>query len=99
MLRDSGARGVFFSPSTVANEAGETRQTFLQKLLPELDKLYPGDSLNLSSYPHLKQVVQTGHHNMRGVIKFKDALVYADARMSGFSLPQNSSDAQLFECY
>ena len=25
VLKDSGARGVFFSPSTVANEAGDTR--------------------------------------------------------------------------
>jgi acyl-CoA synthetase (AMP-forming)/AMP-acid ligase II len=34
-LRDSGARGLIFSPSTIVNEKSkETRLSFLQKLMP-----------------------------------------------------------------
>jgi hypothetical protein len=98
-LRESGARGLLFSPSTAVNEAGDSRQSFVQRLMPELNKLYPGDELNLSGYPNLKQIIQTDHNNIRGVIKFKDSLVYANTALSGFSLPQNSSASQLYECY
>lgn len=45
VLKDSGVRGMLYSPSTVANDDGETRQTFLQKLMPDLEKMYPGDQL------------------------------------------------------
>ena len=48
-LKDSGARGFLFSPQTVIshdeNHHSVTRQTFLQKLMPELHSLYPGDEL------------------------------------------------------
>lgn len=67
--------------------------------MPELESLYPGDAIKLSAYPDLKQIIQTGHSNVRGVIKFKDSLVFANSSLSGFSLPQNSSNATLFECY
>lgn len=58
-LKDSSARGFLFSPQTVvsrdeATHHNVTRQTFLQKLMPELHDLYPGDELNLRGYPHLK---------------------------------------------
>jgi len=85
-LRDSGARGIVFSPSTEADECCN-RADYINKLMPELDKLYPGDAINVRSYPLLKQIIQTGHNNMRGVIKYKDALVYANPALSGFSLP------------
>ena len=97
-LKDSGARGLFFSPQTPI-DGGVTRQTYLQKLMPELEKLYPGDALKLSNYPLLKSIVQSGHSNIRGTIKFKDSLVYANTKMSAFSIPQNDSAAILFECY
>ena len=32
-------------------------------------------------------------------MKFKDALVYANSSISAYSLPQNSTNDQLFECY
>ena len=67
--------------------------------MPELDTYYPGDELKLSNYPHLKNIVQTGHKNIRGTIKFKDSLVYANTRLNPFSLPTNESSMQLFECY
>ena len=35
-LASSKAKGLFFSPLTETSE-GNTRQTFLQKLIPELD--------------------------------------------------------------
>jgi hypothetical protein len=36
---------------------------------------------------------------MRGVIKFKDSLVFANAALSGYTLPQNDSSHALFESY
>lgn len=86
-LKDSGARGLVFSPSTQVDEEGATRQQFVDKLMPELDSMYPGDPLSLSAYPHLKQIVQTGHGNIRGVIKYKDALAYAIPQLSPYELP------------
>jgi hypothetical protein len=85
-LKDSGSRGLMFSPQTVISQEknGEqvTRQTFLQKLMPELHSLYPGDELSLQNYPELKQIIQLGHTTIRGVIKFKDSMVYANPRFS-----------------
>ena len=86
-LRDSGARGLFFSPSTSVNDDGDTRANLVQKLMPGLDSSYPGDELNLASYPNLKSIVQTGHQNLRGIIKFKDSLVYANPQFNCFTLP------------
>ena len=98
-LRDSGARGLFLSPSTSVNEKGDTRASFISKLMPSLESSYPGDALNVPRYPNLKSIVQSGHANIRGIIKFKDALVYADPQFNCFSLPQNTVDADLFESY
>jgi hypothetical protein len=67
--------------------------------MPELDKLYPGDALKLSNYPLLKSIVQSGHSNIRGTIKFKDSLVYANPKWNSCSLPQNDASHILFECY
>ena len=53
-LKDSGARGLLFSPSTKVNDEGDNRESLLQKLMPELGSLFPGDSLNLSAFPNLK---------------------------------------------
>lgn len=86
-LTDSGARGIVFSPTTPSDDSGATRQSILEDLMPELSSLYPGDALKASSYPHLKQIVQTDHANIRGVIKFKDALVYANPAISAYSIP------------
>jgi len=37
-----------FSPQTVINQENHTtRETYLKKLMPELNKLYPGDELKL----------------------------------------------------
>jgi len=55
-LRDSGARGLLFSPSSSVSSA-ESRLNLVQSLMPELSKNYPGDELNVSSYPNLKQII------------------------------------------
>jgi hypothetical protein len=52
--------------------------------MPELHSLYPGDELNLKAYPHLKQIIQLGHTTIRGVIKFKDSMVYANPKISNY---------------
>ena len=49
--------------------------------------MYPGDAIKLQEYPLLKNIVQTGHQNIRGINKYKDSLVYANAALSGFTLP------------
>ncbi|CDW74005.1 amp-binding protein [Stylonychia lemnae] len=102
-LNDSDARGILFSPSTeIAHSSnGEhvTRKTFLQKLMPELHNLYPGDEIALKSYPHLKQIIQLGHHTIRGVIKFKDSMVYASPSLSTVQIPDNRADDQAFVSY
>ena len=92
---DSGAKGLLFSPQTSISQDSEgnqvTRETFLKKLLPELHSLYPGDELELKNYPYLKQIIQVGHHSIRGIIKFKDAMVYANPRISLVQIPENST--------
>jgi len=56
-LATSGARGLIFSPSTETGDEGATRQTFLQKLMPELSSMYAGDEPNLAKYPNLKHII------------------------------------------
>lgn len=67
--------------------------------MPELENAYKGDQINLSAYPMLKSITQTGFNNIRGVHTFKDAMVYANPKFNCFSLPVNSSNAQLYECF
>jgi hypothetical protein len=67
--------------------------------MPELHSLYPGDELNLKAYPHLKQIIQLGHHTIRGVIKFKDAMVYANPSLSNFEIPENQANDGAFSSY
>ena len=90
-LATSKAKGLIFSPSTETSE-GQTRQSFLQKLMPELDTVYLGSEISLSKFPHLKHVVQTGHSAMRGVNKFRDLPVYANPAMSSRQIPENQGD-------
>lgn len=97
-LKDSGARGLFFSPDTEAGE-GVTRKSIVQKLMPQLESTYKGDAVNLSAYPLLKSITQTGFNNIRGIHTFKDSLVYANSKYNCFSLPVNNSSTQLFECF
>ncbi len=102
-LKDSGARGLLFSPQTVISQGEDghniSRETHFRKLLPELHHLYPGDELNLKNYPYLKQIIQVGHQTIRGVIKFKDAMVYANPRLSATELPVNNSKDAAYESY
>ena len=44
-LKDSGARGLLFSPETEVSEEGTTRAEVVNKLMPELDSMFPGDSI------------------------------------------------------
>lgn len=48
-LKDSHCKGLIFSPSTEISEGEDqlTRKSHVQKLMPELERLYPGDALNL----------------------------------------------------
>lgn len=92
-LRTTNAKGLFFSPSTQIGKTQNTRKTFLQKLMPELEAMYAGDELKLSKYPALRHIVQTGFSKIRGVNMFKDVAVYANPSMSNYSIPANSADA------
>ena len=64
--------------------------------MPELHSMYPGDELNLKNYPNLKQIVQLGHTTIRGSIKFRDAMVYANPKLSTKELPENSASDVAF---
>ena len=98
-LKESGARGLLFSPDAEVDDKKNTRDTYLKKLLPELNKLYPGDPLTLSNYPHLKSLIQLGHTSIRGIIKYKDAMVYANPKLTTLEIPENSSSDTVFESY
>ena len=67
--------------------------------MPELHSLYPGDELNLKAYPHLKQIIQLGHTTIRGVIKFKDSMVYANPKISNYEIPENNPSDLVFSSY
>lgn len=71
----------------------------MKKLLPELHSLYPGDELNLKKFPYLKQIVQVGHHTIRGVVKFKDAMVYANPKLIAVDLPVNEGSTVAYESH
>ena len=92
-LSSSDAKGLIFSPSTqIGDDAGTTRQTFLNSLMPELETMYAGQELDLSRYPHLRHIVQTGFTKIRGVNMFKDVAVYANPALSNHSIPENNTD-------
>lgn len=101
-LKDSGARGFMFSPQTQIEEGADkitNRENYLKKLMPELNRLYPGDPLKIQAYPDLKQIIQLGYSSIRGVIKFKDAMVYANPKLSNFQIPDNETGDQAFVSY
>lgn len=67
--------------------------------MPELHSLYPGDELALKAFPNLKQIIQLGHTTIRGVIKFKDAMVYANPSVSNYEIPENEASDIAFKAY
>lgn len=67
-------------------------------MMPELDNMRAGDELNLSRFPNLKHIVQTGFTKMRGVNMYKDVAVYANPAMSTYQIPRNSDDAVTHIC-
>lgn len=89
-LSASAAKGLILSPSTAA-QAGATRLTFLQKLMPELSKMYAGDEVSVAKYPNLKLVAQTGHTAVRGVNMYRDLTVYANPALSTRQIPENQA--------
>lgn len=101
-LKDSQAKGFMFSPATLISQEENktiTRESFLHKLMPELHSLYPGDELALQNYPHLKQIIQLGHNSIRGVIKYKDAMVYANPRLTSQQIPENNTQDIAYATY
>jgi long-subunit acyl-CoA synthetase (AMP-forming) len=75
-LTSTKAKGLIFAPDSPMGK-NETRGTAVNKLMPELSKMYLGDELNVSRYPNLTQIIQTGFKAIRGVNLFKDLTVYA----------------------
>lgn len=71
----------------------------MRKLLPELNKLYPGDQLELKQYPDLKHIIQLGHETIRGVLKFRDVMLYANPQQSHIEIPVNESEDGAFVSY
>lgn len=55
-LASTKAKGLIFAPdATLANN--ESRADAVNKLMPELAKMYLGDELNVSRYPSLQNVI------------------------------------------
>jgi len=58
-LKDSGANGIIFSPTTL-DGSNEKRANVLYEILPELGELRNGDEFSSASFPELKHVIHTG---------------------------------------
>lgn len=99
VLKNSGARGLIFSPETKHSQDGETRQEQFESLIPELANVNPGDRFSLSAYPELKNIAHIGHHTISGVNKFKDSMFYANTALTNLSLPENKGESNVFEVY
>jgi len=80
-LSSTKAKGLIFAPDAMmANK--QSRINTINKLMPELSKMYLGDELNVAKYPNLKQIIQTGFKAIRGVNMYKDLTVYASPQYS-----------------
>jgi hypothetical protein len=75
-LTSTKAKGLIFAADSPMGN-NQTRGTVVNNLMPELSKMYLGDELNVSRYPNLTQIIQTGFKAIRGVNLFKDLTVYA----------------------
>jgi acyl-CoA synthetase (AMP-forming)/AMP-acid ligase II len=94
-LRSTKAKGLLFQPDHQIDDKTD-RASFVNKLMPELSKMYFGDELALAAYPNLEKIVQTKFANMRGVNMFKDLAVYANPVYSSRQIPTNDADATCF---
>jgi len=90
-LASTSAKGLIFAPDADAGN-NQTRNDFVQNLMPELRTMYFGDSLSVKRYPHLQNLVQTGFKAIRGVNMFKDLTVYASPQYSPVQIPVNNAD-------
>jgi len=55
-LSSTKAKGLIFAPDAMmANK--QSRINTINKLMPELSKMYLGDELNVAKYPNLKQII------------------------------------------
>jgi hypothetical protein len=54
--------------------------------------MYRGDELKIARFPHLKMIANTGFREQKGINRFKDVPVYANAGMSTYSIAENSPD-------
>jgi hypothetical protein len=61
--------------------------------------VYLGDELNLTNYPHLKQIIQLSFTTVRGTIKFRDHMVYSKPSYTNLRLPQLSESDTVYEVY
>ncbi len=61
--------------------------------------MYPGELLHISNFPNLKRIVQTGHNQIRGTLKYKDTMSYVKPSMSLHELPENSPNDTVLEIY
>ncbi len=99
-LKDSKAKGLILSPGTeVEGEEFNKRSDVLEKLMPELAHHEPGNHLNVSGFPELKQIIQVGHSAIRGTMKFKDCMVYARQKYAFYSMPENITEDIVIESY
>ena len=65
----------------------------LCNLMPQLEKTYLGEELNISGYPNLHHIIQTGHGHLAGINRFKDVAVYTGPNSSPYRIPENDPSA------
>ena len=97
-LKDSGARGLLFSPTTV-DEHGEKRANALHEHIPEIDSMYPGDEFSCAAFPELQHLIHTGHKTIHGMTKFKESMLYTKRRHTHQRIAGTSPETTVLECY
>lgn len=92
-LDSTAAKGLLFTPQS-QNPEGLTRHNMLSNLMPQLERTYLGEELNINGYPHLNHIIQTGHGHLPGINRFKDVAVYTSPNASTYTIPENDPTAR-----
>lgn len=97
-LERSQARGLLVSPHTKSSENNQ-RANQLLDLVPELIRAKPGEKVKFDHFPHLTNVIHTGHVSIRGATKFKETMLYAKKSMTNLRIPGSESNSLAMECF
>ena len=97
-LETSQAKGLLVSPHTKSSES-LPRANQLLELAPELINARPGERVKFGQFPHLTNVIHTGHVTIRGTNKFKETMLYVKKSMTNLRIPGSESNSLAMECF